>query len=456
MNADACEALDLIEHTLQDDCYFMSGIMQQCVASRSTPPPERWFAARERERQRALALAAERRRSRSRTSSRSVATATPAPRTAAKTPSSVTPRAPRTCQQCGLRSDRCDGAKPQKGGSDNCSFKCTRCGVGPLRCQCCTTIKTTTPAPTTEGRSVQSVKTGGAIAFASAPLSAQPTTCAPLLVSADKENAVQLHRSVRLRATGGTSAPNPTFLNHTPNAQYGSRKRAALISLDYGNAKEAASIAPDSSTISCSSPSTDESDDDDSYDDETWEPVVKRARIRLNVPLCRQRSNPNADCRPFCSACQRGAPLGRCPACHKSSGSPPLTPLEEERTSHRSTAGLLSVIRSSREWSSWSPLSRGSADRAVATAATLPVAARGGATPAYVSSSHPQKIRKPRTCRGCGKGKSECRGGVGGLYGGRDRCNFKCRVCDRGPLLCICRGHAGGASGGVGGSGKSA
>lgn len=50
--------------------------------------------------------------------------------------------------------------------------------------------------------------------------------------------------------------------------------------------------------------------------------------------------------------------------------------------------------------------------------------------------------RKPRHCRGCGKGVYECNGAKGGYVGGAQNCEFKCKGCGLGPLLCNCKGKA--------------
>jgi hypothetical protein len=182
MNELQIECFDVIESTLQDECYFMSGRLPVTVASRSLPPPvvgalerRRLAAYRTSSEEYAIHLAAWNRSSRpqppaspssagysSSASEYSGSTQKPArgnplscrgtvPRIL-RVKNSGSRRRASLCRQCGKMASECPGAKHDKGASQRCSFKCKTCGVGPLLCSC----KTSFPSPATAGTSLPS------------------------------------------------------------------------------------------------------------------------------------------------------------------------------------------------------------------------------------------------------------------------------------------------------------
>lgn len=178
MNELQQECFDVVESTLGDECYFMSGRLPATFASRSLPPPvvgalerRRLAAYRTSSEEYAIHLAAWNRTSArpqppaspssdggysSSASEYSGSTRKPTRRNPHSSRGTVparpannagTKRRVPLCRQCGKMASECPGAKHQKGASQRCSFKCKTCGVGPLLCSCTTSV----PPSATDG-----------------------------------------------------------------------------------------------------------------------------------------------------------------------------------------------------------------------------------------------------------------------------------------------------------------
>jgi hypothetical protein len=187
MNELQRECFDVIETTLLEECYFMSGRLPTTVASRSLPPPvvgalerRRLAAYRTTSEEYAVHLAAWNRSTKPEPpaspssdggySSSSASEYSYSTRQRARHSSnycrgtvpplranhSGTKRRVSLCRQCGKTASECPGAKHAKGANQRCAFVCKTCGAGPLSCSCKTSLAS--PArrgpcfPTCKGR----------------------------------------------------------------------------------------------------------------------------------------------------------------------------------------------------------------------------------------------------------------------------------------------------------------